>query len=65
MEHTVKREWLGVVKFAINANVNRTMGLNRFYIMFRRESMIPLHTIIRLPQPEAFEPQDFAHQIVK
>ena len=52
-------QWLGVITFAINANINRTMGLTPFYLMFRREPMIPLHTIVGLPQPEALEPQDF------
>ena len=35
------------------------MGLTPFYLMFGREMTIPLHTIVRLPQPEALELQDF------
>ena len=46
--------------FPINANINRTMGLTPFYLMFGREPAIPLHTIVRVPQLEALEPQDFA-----
>ena len=48
-----------VITFAIDANVNRTTGLTPFYLMFGREPMILLHKIVRLPQPEALEPQDF------
>ena len=51
--------WLGVIAFAINANVNHTTGLTPFYLMFGREPMIPLHTIVGLPQLKALEPQDF------
>ena len=52
-------KWIGAITFAINANVNRTTGFTPFYLMFGREPNIPLHTIVRLPQPEALEPQDF------
>ena len=31
-----------------------------FYLMYGRESSIPLHTIVGLPQPKAFGPEDFA-----
>ena len=51
--------WLGAITFTINENVNRTTGLTPFYLIFGREPMIPLHTIVGLPQLEALEPQDF------
>ena len=51
--------WIGAITFAINANVNRTMGFTPFYLIIRHEPSIPLHTIVGLPQPEALEPQDF------
>ena len=60
MEQETWNQWLGAITFAINANINRTMGLTPFYLMFGREPKIPLHTIVGLPQPEVLEPQDFA-----
>ena len=52
-------QWVGAITFAINSNINRTTGFTPFYLMFGQEPNIPLHTIVRLPQPEALEPQDF------
>ena len=60
MEQDTWNRWLGAITFTINANVNHNTGLTPFYLMFGREPMIPLHTIVGLPQPEALEPQDFA-----
>ena len=59
MEQEKWNQWLGAITFAINTNINCTTGLTPFYLMFGREPMIPLHTIVGLPQPEALEPQDF------
>ena len=53
-------QWLGVITFTINANINHTTDLTPFYLMLGREPMIPLYTIVGLPQPEALEPQDYA-----
>ena len=60
MEQETWNQWLGVIMFTINANINCTTGLTPFYLMFGRKPTIPLHTIVGLPQPEALEPQDFA-----
>ena len=57
-------KWLGAVNFATNANVNQVTGMTPFYLMYRREPSIPLHTIVGLPQPEALEPQDFARTCI-
>ena len=59
MEQEKWTQWVGAITFAINSNINRTTGFTSFYLMFGREPNIPLHTIVRLPQPEALEPQDF------
>ena len=59
LEHTVKRERLGVVKFSISAKMNHITGFTPFSLMFGREPTIPLHGIVGLPQPEKLEAQDF------
>ena len=59
LEQTIWSQWLGVVMFAIHANVNCTTGFTPFFLMFGREPTIPLHTIVGLPQPEELELQDF------
>ena len=59
MEQATWSQWLGMVTFTINTNINHTAGLTPFYLMFGREPAIPLHTIVGLLQPEALEPQNF------
>ena len=44
---------------AINVHVNRVTGLTPFYLIYGRGPIIPLYTIVGLPQPEVLEPQDF------
>ena len=60
MEQETWNQWLGAIMFAINANVNRTMGLTPFYLMFGREPTMPLQKIVRMSHLEALEPQDLA-----
>ena len=59
LEQKTWKKWQGAVTFAINAYINRVTGLTPFYLMYGREPIIPLHTIVGLPQPEVLEPQDF------
>ena len=51
-------KWQGAVTFTINVYINRVTGLTPFYLMYGREPIIPLHTIVGLPHLEVLEPQD-------